>query len=95
MLYVYSAQPRLFRFSRCRPSVHYVHSCRVAQGSARPSRKGCIAAPDAYRAWHGAHSLTPFSFGSWHSLQLQAPLFLTVTTCRSLERTQAQPSILV
>jgi len=95
MLYVYSVQPRLFRFSRCRLSVHHAHSCQVAQGSACPSRKGCIAAPDAYRAWHGAHGLTPFTFGSWHSLQLQAPLFLTVTTCRSLERTQTSPLYLL
>jgi len=48
MLYVYSAQPWLFHFSRCRLSVHYSHSCRAAQGPARPSQQGCIAALGAY-----------------------------------------------
>ena len=73
MLYVYSAQPRLFRFSRRRPSVYHAHSYQAAQGPADPSQQGCIAAPGAYGAWHGVHGLTPFSFGNRHSLQFQAP----------------------
>jgi len=73
MLYVYSAQPWLFHFSRQSLSVHHAHGCRAAQGPARPSQQGCIAAPGAYVAWCGAHVLTPYSFSSRHSLQLRHP----------------------
>ena len=75
----------------CRVYTMPTLSCRAAQGPTRSSQQGCLAAPGAYRAWHGEHGLTSFSFSSWHSLQLQVPLFLSVMTCHSLKRTQTNP----
>ena len=62
MLYVYSAQPWLFRFSRHRPSTHHAHSCQAAQGPARPSEQGCIAAPGAYGSLAWCTWLDTFQF---------------------------------
>jgi len=99
MLYVYSAQPWLFSFSRRWPSVHHAHSCRAAQGPAHPSQQGCIAATGAYRAWHGAHGLTPFSsvvsthynFRWIHKLNCRKN-FIHSLSCFLIQKAQPQTS---
>ena len=90
MLYVYSVQPWLCRFSRRMPSVDDASTPTAAEWP-RGLPPRLHSSPWCIRTPGIVHMADTFQFRQSALITTQVLLFLSVMTCHSLTRTQANP----
>ena len=89
VLCIYNVQPRLFCFSRGRPSAH-TKQLPSGPGPAHQSQQG-HSSPWCMREPGMAYTPEIFQHRSQHSLELRRSRLLSVMLCHGINRRQADP----